>query len=113
MAITLLKISCGKTAGNLNIRNLLSFYIRSLNPWQDHGEYARYPFKDIAGVLTFIDERWFLKLKSVICSFFRQPVIPPSDWLSPPNKFMSINILEMNLKWSLIQIKPMDSGRVK
>jgi hypothetical protein len=30
---------------NLNVRNLLSFYIRSLTPWQDHGEYACYPFK--------------------------------------------------------------------
>jgi hypothetical protein len=43
----LLKISCGKTATNLNVRNLLSFYIHSLTPWQDHGEYARYPFNSM------------------------------------------------------------------
>jgi hypothetical protein len=43
----LLKISCGKTAANLNVRNFLSFYIHSLTPWQDHGEYARYPFNSM------------------------------------------------------------------
>jgi hypothetical protein len=32
---------------NLNVRNLLSFYIRLLTPWQDHGEYARYPFNSM------------------------------------------------------------------
>jgi hypothetical protein len=32
---------------NLNVRNLLSFYIRSLTLWQDHGECARYPFNSM------------------------------------------------------------------
>jgi hypothetical protein len=44
---TLLKIPCGLAAENLNVRNLLSFYIRLLTPWQDHGEYARYPFNSM------------------------------------------------------------------
>jgi hypothetical protein len=43
----LLKIPRGFAAGNFNGRNLLSFYIRSLTPWQDHGEYARYPFNSM------------------------------------------------------------------
>jgi hypothetical protein len=43
----LLKIPCGFAAENLNVRNLLSFYIRSLTPWQAYGEYTRYPFNSI------------------------------------------------------------------
>jgi hypothetical protein len=47
MAITLLKISCGKTAGN-----------------------TPYLFKDVAGVLNFTDKRWSLKLNLRSASFF-------------------------------------------
>jgi hypothetical protein len=31
----------------VNVRNLLSFYIRSLTPWKDYGKHARYPFERI------------------------------------------------------------------
>jgi hypothetical protein len=63
-----LKIPCGKITGNLNVRNLLSFYIRSLTPWQDHGEYARYPFYYDSHdyklmVSAFLKEGWLATLE--------------------------------------------------
>jgi hypothetical protein len=52
-----LKIPCSKTTGNLNVRNLLSFYIRSLTSWQDYGECVRYPFERIVDTTLGVPTR--------------------------------------------------------
>jgi hypothetical protein len=36
-------IPCGKTTGNLMQGKMFITFAR-LTPWQDHGEYAHYPF---------------------------------------------------------------------
>ncbi len=39
----IIDLPCGKTAGKLMYGILLSYSLAK-PPWQDHGEYARYPF---------------------------------------------------------------------
>jgi predicted RNA-binding Zn ribbon-like protein len=87
----LLKILCGKTAGNLNVRNLLSFYIRSLTPWQDHGKYARYPFNSM-NLLK-------ISLFAISTKLFRKPSVKDKLRYRKINFFYNICIIAAAFFW--------------